>query len=55
MLLSEEEFINAVLSFDGGRVTEVTDEWVKEIGGDGYAENAMEAVNVAKKLLKVAA
>jgi len=33
----------------------VTDEWVKEIGGDGYAENAMEAVNVAKKLLKVAA
>jgi len=33
----------------------VTDEWVKEIGGDGYAENAMEAVNVAKKLLKIEA
>lgn len=32
----------------------VTDEWVKEIGGDGYAENAMEAVTVAKKLLNVA-
>jgi len=31
----------------------VTDQWVKEIHGDGYAENAMEAVNVAKKLLKV--
>jgi corrinoid protein of di/trimethylamine methyltransferase len=31
----------------------VTDEWVKEIGGDGYAENAIEAVNVAKKLLNV--
>jgi corrinoid protein of di/trimethylamine methyltransferase len=33
----------------------VTDEWVKEIGGDGYAENAIEAVNVAKKLLNVPA
>jgi len=33
----------------------VTDQWVKEIGGDGYAENAIEAVNVAKKLLKVEA
>jgi dimethylamine corrinoid protein len=31
----------------------VTQEWVKEIGGDGYAENAIEAVNVAKKLLEV--
>jgi corrinoid protein of di/trimethylamine methyltransferase len=40
------------LIFGGAPVTE---EWVKEIGGDGYAENAMEAVNVAKKLLKVAA
>jgi len=38
------------LFFGGAPVTE---EWVKEIGGDGYAENAMEAVNVAKKLLKV--
>ena len=40
------------LIFGGAPVTE---EWVKEIGGDGYAENAMEAVNVAKKLLKVEA
>ncbi len=28
-----------------------TAEWVKEIGGDGYAENAVEGVNVIKKLL----
>lgn len=28
-----------------------TAEWVKEIGGDGYAENAMQGVLVAKKLL----
>jgi methanogenic corrinoid protein MtbC1 len=42
---------NVKLIFGGAPVTE---EWVKEIGGDGYAENAIEAVNVAKKLLKVA-
>ena len=28
-----------------------TAEWVKEIGGDGYAENAVEGVNVIKQLL----
>jgi corrinoid protein of di/trimethylamine methyltransferase len=28
-----------------------TAEWVKEIGGDGYAENAVEAVNVVRQLL----
>jgi trimethylamine corrinoid protein len=28
-----------------------TEEWVKEIGGDGYAENAVEGVNVIKHLL----
>jgi len=38
------------LIFGGAPVTE---EWVKEIGGDGYAENATEAVKVAKKLLKI--
>ena len=38
------------LMFGGAPVTE---EWVKEIGGDGYAENAIEAVNVAKRLLNV--
>jgi corrinoid protein of di/trimethylamine methyltransferase len=31
----------------------VTDEWVKEIGGDGYAEDAVGAVKVAKKLLNI--
>lgn len=30
-----------------------TPEWVKEIGGDGYAENAVEAVKVAKELLGI--
>ena len=30
-----------------------TAEWVKEIGGDGYAENAVEAVNMAKRILGV--
>jgi methanogenic corrinoid protein MtbC1 len=38
------------LIFGGAPVTE---QRVKEIGGDGYAENAMEAVYVAKQLLKV--
>jgi len=31
----------------------VSADWVKEIGGDGFAENAIEAVVVAKKLLKI--
>ena len=30
-----------------------TTEWVKEIGGDGYAESAVEAVNVIKQLIGV--
>ena len=30
-----------------------TAEWVKEIGGDGYAENAIEGVNVIKRLLAI--
>jgi corrinoid protein of di/trimethylamine methyltransferase len=36
------------LMFGGAPVTE---EWVKEIGGDGYAENAVDAVKLAKSLL----
>jgi len=28
-----------------------TEDWAKEIGADGYAENAIEAVSVAKKLV----
>ena len=38
------------LIFGGAPATE---EWVKEIGGDGYGENAIEAVNVTKRLLKI--
>jgi len=38
------------LMFGGAPVTE---EWVREIGGDGYAENAVEAVKAAKKLLNI--
>jgi len=30
----------------------VTQEWVEEIKGDGFGESAVEAVNLAKKLLK---
>jgi trimethylamine corrinoid protein len=30
-----------------------TAEWVKEIGGDGYAENAIEGVNVIKQLMVI--
>lgn len=33
----------------GGAI--VTKEWVKEIGGDAYAENAIEAVKIAKSML----
>ena len=38
------------LIFGGAPVTE---EWVKEIGGDGYADNAIEAVKVAKRVLNI--
>jgi len=31
----------------------VTEEWVKEIGADGFGENAVEAVNVTKKVLNI--
>jgi corrinoid protein of di/trimethylamine methyltransferase len=41
---------NVKLIFGGAPATE---EWVKQIGGDGYGENAIEAVNVAKRLLKI--
>ena len=29
----------------------VTSDWVKKIGADGYSEDAIGAVNVAKKLM----
>ena len=31
----------------------VTEEWVKEIGADGYADNASEAVRLVKRLLDI--
>lgn len=42
---------NVKLIFGGAPVTE---EWVKKIGADGYAEDAVQAVKVAKTLLGVA-
>jgi len=58
----QREIVNAVaaagmrdktkLMFGGAPVTE---EWTREIGGDGYAEDAVEAVRVAKKLLGIEA
>ncbi len=41
---------NVKLVFGGAPCTA---EWVKEIGGDGYAENAIEGVNVIKQLLAI--
>jgi len=38
------------LIFGGAPVTE---EWVREIGADGYGENAVEAVNVAKRAIAI--
>jgi len=31
----------------------VTEEWKSKIGADGYGEDAVDAVNVAKKLLSL--
>jgi corrinoid protein of di/trimethylamine methyltransferase len=54
----QKEIVNAVIAsglknktklmFGGAPVTK---EWTKEIGGDGYAEDAVEAVKAAKRLL----
>ena len=53
-----DELVNAVLSFDADKVMDtakkaLAQEWVREIGGDGYAENVVEAVKVAKTLLNI--
>jgi dimethylamine corrinoid protein len=40
------------LMFGGAPVTE---DWVKKIGADGYAEDAVQAVKVAKTLVGIAA
>ncbi|MCK4353451.1 corrinoid protein [candidate division WOR-3 bacterium] len=57
-MLSQKELINELIknkirdSFKimvGG--APVTQDWAQEIGADGYAPNAMEAIKIAKKLL----
>ncbi len=42
---------NKVKTMFGG--APCTPEWVRQIGGDAYATNAMEAVKVAKQLLNI--
>ena len=48
-LLKEANLRDKVKVMVGG--APVTDQYAKEIGADAYAENAAEAVHVAKKLL----
>ncbi len=49
--IQKEGIRNKIKVIFGG--APVTKEWVKEIGGDGYAENAIEAVRLVKKLLHI--
>ena len=49
--LKEKDLRNKVKVIVGG--SPVTEEWVKEIGADGYADNASEAVRLVKKLLDI--
>lgn len=49
--LKEKDLRNKVKVIVGGSA--VTEEWVKEIGADGYADNAPEAVRLVKKLLNI--
>jgi len=48
-LLKAEESRNDFKVIFGG--APVTPKWVEECGADGYAENAVSAVSLAKKLL----
>ncbi|MFX1352275.1 MAG: B12-binding domain-containing protein [Promethearchaeota archaeon] len=50
-LLRKEGLKDKIKVMVGG--APATEEWAKEIGADGYAENAIEAVNVAKKILNI--
>jgi 5-methyltetrahydrofolate--homocysteine methyltransferase len=50
-VLRKKNLRNRVKVIVGG--SPVTDEWAKEIGADGYADNASEAVRLVKKLLDV--
>ena len=49
--LKENNLRNKVKVIVGG--SPVTEEWVKEIGADGYADNASEAVRLVKRLLDI--
>jgi len=48
-LLRKEGLKESIKVMVGG--APATEDWAKEIGADGYAENAIEAVSVAKKLV----
>jgi len=50
--LEAEGLRNQVKVMVGG--APVTPEWAEQIGADGYANNAPEAVEIAKKLVGVA-
>lgn len=49
VMINEEGIRNKVKCMFGG--APVSKDWIQEIGADGTAENAAEAVNVAKKLM----
>ena len=49
--LKEKDLRTKVKVIVGG--SPVTEEWVKEIGADGYADNASEAVKLVKRLLEI--
>ena len=49
--LKEKDLRKKVKVIVGG--SPVTEEWVEEIGADGYADNASEAVRLVKKLLDI--
>lgn len=49
--LSAEQMRGKVKAIVGGAPT--TEDWAKEIGADGFGENAIEAVNVAKRVLGI--
>ncbi|MFX1598927.1 MAG: B12-binding domain-containing protein [Promethearchaeota archaeon] len=48
-LLRKEGLKKSIKVMVGG--APATEDWAKEIGADGYAENAVEAISVAKKLV----
>lgn len=49
--LATEQLRDKVKAIVGG--APITEDWAKEIGADGYGENAIQAVSVAKKVLNI--